>query len=198
MTSESIKAPARLGSRTAYRNPWMSVREDTLVLADGSTGIYGIVDRDDYAVVIPEENGGFHLVEQFRHAVGRRSWEFPMGGWAAGKSGSPEELARRELLEETGLTAATWRRVGSRLHGSTGFCSQGFAVWHATGLTAGQPDREITEADMEQSFVTEDQFRRMIADGRIFDAPTITAYALLRLVASSAPVLSGGLASSPD
>ena len=34
---------------------------------------------------------------------------------------------------------------------------------------------------MEQAFVSEDEFRRMIADGRIFDAPTITAYAVLRL-----------------
>lgn len=181
MAPESIQRPVRLGSRTAYRNPWMSIREDTLVLADGSTGIYGIVDRDDYAVVIPEQDGGFHLVEQFRHAVGRRSWEFPMGGWSPGKSGPPQDLARQELLEETGFTAATWRRLGSRMHGSTGFCSQGFAVWHATDLTAGQPDREITEADMEQAFVTEAEFRRMIADGRIFDAPTIAAYALLRL-----------------
>ncbi|HEY5880259.1 MAG TPA: NUDIX hydrolase [Nakamurella sp.] len=182
MASESIQPPTRLGTRTAYRNPWLSVREDTLVLADGSTGIYGVVDKDDYALVIPEENGGFHLVEQFRHAVGRRSWEFPMGGWGPGKSGSPQDLARQELLEETGFTAAGWRRLGSRLHGSTGFCSQGFAVWHATDLTPGRPDREITEADMEQAFVSEQEFRRMIADGRIFDAPTITAYAMLRLV----------------
>jgi 8-oxo-dGTP pyrophosphatase MutT (NUDIX family) len=187
MSAESIQPPVRLGTRIAYRNPWMSVREDTLVLADGSTGIYGIVDRDDYALIIPEENGGFHLVEQFRHAVGRRSWEFPMGGWAPGKTGDPADLARHELLEETGYTAATWRRLGDRLHGSTGFCSQGFAIWHATDLTAGEHRREITEADMEQAFVTEAEFRRMVGDGRIFDAPTISAYAVLRLSADAHP-----------
>ena len=138
-------------------------------------------------MVIPEENGGFHLVEQFRHAVGRRSWEFPMGGWAPGKSGDPADLARRELLEETGYTAATWRRLGGRLHGSTGFCSQGFAIWHATDLTPGEHQREITEADMTQAFVTEVEFRRMVADGRIFDAPTIAAYTVLRLSAQAHP-----------
>ncbi len=182
MSSESIQPPVRLGTRTAYRNPWLSVREDTLVLADGSTGIFGVVEKDDYALVIPWQDGGFHLVEQFRHAVGRRSWEFPMGGWAPGKSGSPEQLARQELLEETGFTAATWRCLAPRLHGSTGFCSQGFSVWLATDLTPGDHDREVTEADMVQEFVAEDEFRRMIADGRIFDAPTIAAYALLRLM----------------
>ncbi len=182
MSSESIQPPVRLGTRTAYRNPWLSVREDTLVLADGSTGIFGVVEKDDYALVIPWQDGGFHLVEQFRHAVGRRSWEFPMGGWAPGKSGSPEQLARQELLEETGFSAANWRRLAPRLHGSTGFCSQGFSVWLATDLTPGDHDREVTEADMVQEFVAEDEFRRMIADGRIFDAPTIAAYALLRLM----------------
>lgn len=182
MVSESIQPPVRLGTRVAYRNPWLSVREDTLVLADGSTGIYGVVEKADYALIIPEENGGFHLVEQFRHAVGRRSWEFPMGGWAVGKSGDPEQLARQELLEETGLTAGQWRCLTSRLHGSTGFCSQGFAVWHATELTPGDHDRELTEADMVHAFVTEDEFRRMIVDGEIFDAPTIAAYGLLRMV----------------
>lgn len=105
-----------------------------------------------------------------------------MGGWAPGKSGDPHDLARQELLEETGYSAATWRRLGSRMHSATGFCSQGFAVWHATDLTAGRPDREITEADMVQRFVTEAEFRSMVADGRIFDGPTIAAYAVLRLL----------------
>ena len=80
------------------------------------------------------------------------------------------------------MTAAHWRRVGGRLHEASGFCSQGFAVFHATGLTQGQHSREASEIDMVADLVSEAEFRAMIADGRIVDAPTITAYAMLRLL----------------
>jgi 8-oxo-dGTP pyrophosphatase MutT (NUDIX family) len=105
-----------------------------------------------------------------------------MGTWPAGKSGSAEELARQELLEETGVTADNWRRLGGRLHEASGFCSQGFAVFHATGLSEGEHSREASEVDMVTALVTESEFRAMIVDGRIVDAPTITAYAMLTLL----------------
>ncbi len=68
------------------------------------------------------------------------------------------------------------------MHEASGFCSQGFAVFHATGLTQGQHSREASEIDMVADLVSEAEFRAMIADGRIVDAPTITAYAMLRLL----------------
>jgi len=176
------RPPAQLTSTTVYRNAWMRVREDTYRRPDGSVGTYGVVDKDDFSIVIAEQDGGFHLVEQFRYAIGRRAWEFPMGTWPAGRAGSAEELARQELLEETGLSAANWRHLGHRLHEAAGFCSQGFDVFHATCLTEGEHRREASEADMMQELVGEDVFRSMIKDGRIVDAATIAAYAVLRLM----------------
>ena len=160
----------------------MTVREDLFVQADGEQALYGVVDRDDFAVVIAESDGAFHLVEQFRYPIGRRSWEFPMGTWPVGHTGPAEDLARAELAEETGLTAATWRRLGGRLHEAPGFCSQGFSVFHATDLTQGEHRREASETDMVSAAVPETEFRAMIADGRIIDGVTIAAYALLTLL----------------
>ncbi len=178
------QAPERLTSRIAYENPWLSVREDTFRRADGSVGLYGVVDKRDFALVIPEEGTGrergFHLVEQYRYPIDRRSWEFPMGTWPPGATGGAPELARAELREETGLTADRWRRLGY-LHHAPGFCSQGFDVFHATGLTAGDHDREQSEADMVTRFVPETEFVAMVADGTIFDGATLAAYLLLRL-----------------
>ena len=87
----------RTSSREVYRNNWIRVREDTVELADGSTGLYGVVEKADFALVMPWENGGFWLVEQYRHPLGRRSWEFPQGTWGTGRNGSAEDLARAEL-----------------------------------------------------------------------------------------------------
>jgi 8-oxo-dGTP pyrophosphatase MutT (NUDIX family) len=163
-------------SREVYRNPWIRVREDVLERDDGSTGIYGVVERADFALVIPAEQDGFWLVEQFRYPLGRRSWEFPQGTWGAGKSGTPAELARAELAEETGLRAAELRHLG-RLDLAPGLMTQAFDVWLATTLAA----REATEADMRHAFVTEGELREMVRDGRVTDSPTLAAFTLLLL-----------------
>ena len=171
-------------STVVYENPWMRVREDDLVRADGGSGIYGVVEKPDFAVVVPEQYGRFHLVEQYRFAIGRRSWEFPQGGWPPGRvlpPGSSEDLARTELAEETGFTATSWRRLG-HLKASLGFCNQGFDVFHATELQAGPHAREATEADMVQGDFSEADLVAMIAAGQIVDDCTVAAYALLRLI----------------
>lgn len=76
----------RLDSRIVYRNPWMTVREDRIERPDGSPGIYGVVEKPDFALVIPAENGGFHLVEEYRYPVGRRTWNFRRAAFPAART----------------------------------------------------------------------------------------------------------------
>jgi 8-oxo-dGTP pyrophosphatase MutT (NUDIX family) len=168
------------GSREVYRNPWIRLREDTVERADGSTGVYSVVEKPDFALVLAAERNGFWLVEQFRHPVGRRAWEFPQGTWATGTSGTPEELARAELAEETGLRAGRMERLG-HLDLAPGLSTQEFDAWLATDLTPGPTAREVTEADMVTAFVTETELRAMIREGRFTDGPSLAAYALLLL-----------------
>jgi 8-oxo-dGTP pyrophosphatase MutT (NUDIX family) len=172
-------------SREVYRNPWIRVREDAVVRDDGSTGVYGVVERPHFGLVIAAERDGVWLVEQFRHPLGRRAWEFPQGTWSAGDDGTPEELARAELAEETGLRAADLRHLG-HLDLAPGLSNQEFDVWLATGLTAGPPDREVTEADMRHEFVPEAELQAMVRDGRFTDGPSLAAYSLLLLDPSRA------------
>jgi 8-oxo-dGDP phosphatase len=167
-------------SREVYRNPWTRVREDVVELPDGSTGVYGVVERPDFALVLPFERGGFWIVEQYRHPVGRRTWEFPQGTWTAGNSGTPEELARTELAEETGLRTARLDHLG-RLDLAPGLMTQRFDVWLAAELTTGPTAREPSEEDMRSEFVPEAELRVMIRDGRFTDAPSLAAYSLLLL-----------------
>jgi 8-oxo-dGTP pyrophosphatase MutT (NUDIX family) len=168
-----------------YQNPWIRVREDVIEHEDGSPGLYGVVERPDFGLVIAAEVDGFWLVEQFRYPLGRRSWEFPQGTWGQDadgrdKSGTAEELARAELAEETGIRAGIMRRLG-HLDLAPGLVTQGFDVWLATELTAGPPAREPSEAGMRSAFVAETELRLMIADGRFTDAPSLAAFSLLLL-----------------
>ena len=93
----------QLSSRIVYQNAWMKVREDVVERLDGSTGIYGVVMKPDFAIVVPRGEGGFWMVDQFRYPIQRRSLEFPMGSWPGEPGGDQEALARTELAEETGL-----------------------------------------------------------------------------------------------
>jgi 8-oxo-dGTP pyrophosphatase MutT (NUDIX family) len=175
-----IAAVKKIDSRQVYRSPWMTVREDTILREDGSPGRYGVVDKPDFALIIPLDAEGFWLVEQYRYPVERRAWEFPQGSWGRGASGSRLDLAVAELREETGMEAEDVRHLG-HLYGAYGFCSQGFDVYLATGLQPGPTAREPSEQDMQHRWVADAELVEMIRDGLIIDAATVAAYGLLLL-----------------
>jgi 8-oxo-dGTP pyrophosphatase MutT (NUDIX family) len=175
-----VHAVRTTSSREVYRNPWIRVREDTVERADGSHGIYGVIEKSHFALVLPYERGGFWVVEEYRLPLDRRVAGFPQGTWADGTGGPPEELARAELAEETGLRAGSLRHLG-HLDLAPGLSTQEFDVWLATDLTPGAPAREATEADMTCAFVPEEELRQRIRDGQVTDGPSIAGYGLLLL-----------------
>lgn len=169
-----------LSTSVVYQDNWMRLRRDEIERPDGSTGTYAFVEKADFALVIPAEAGGFHLVEEFRYPIGRRTWSFPQGAYPAGQAGSPEELATLELAQETGLRAGTLICLGT-LHCAHGITSQRGHFFLATELKPGEPDRELEEQDQRCEWVPRDRFERMIADGAITDDSTLAAYTLLML-----------------
>jgi 8-oxo-dGDP phosphatase len=169
-----------LSSRVVYRNQYLSLREDEIQRADGSLGIYSVVDKPDFALVIPLQDNGFHLVEQYRYTVGIRCWEFPQGSFPDGVTGTPEELAARELAEETGLRAGTLTPIGM-LHIANGTTGQAVHNFLATDLTQGEAHLEIEEQDLRPAWFPRAEVAGMIADGVITDAATVAAYLLLTM-----------------
>ncbi|WP_247671530.1 NUDIX hydrolase [Micromonospora sp. M61] len=159
----------------------MIVREDEVRHANGSTGFYGVVDKPDYALIVPRDGDRLHLVEQYRYPVGGRYWEFPQGSWPEGTNGrAAVELAHHELREETGLSATTLVSLG-RVHVAYGYSTQSCHVFLAEGLRAGEPARETTESDMRQDWFDRNDCQDLIAAGRITDSATLAALALLDL-----------------
>ncbi len=177
MTTGEIK---QLSTTEVHRTPWLRVREDEVEFPSGARGTYTVIDKQDFAVVLPYADDGFWLVEQFRYPVLRREWEFPQGGWSHGKSGTPEELAALELREETGFTAGSLVHLG-RLYAAYGFSSQAYDVFLASDLTAGEAAREITEADMIHEWRSVADVRDMVRRGELADAHSVAALALYDL-----------------
>jgi len=167
----------QLASREVYRNPWLRLREDEVEFPDGSRGLFSVVEKPDFVLVIPYADGGFWLVQQYRYTVSSREWEFPQGAWPAGRDGSPLELAAAELAEETGLRAASYTHLG-RLFAAYGYCAQSYDIYLASDLTPGEPDREHSEMDMVHQWFPERDVRAMIKRGEFRDAHSIAALTL--------------------
>jgi 8-oxo-dGTP pyrophosphatase MutT (NUDIX family) len=166
-------------STVVYSNRWITVREDQTLRPDGSAGMYGVVHKADFVLIVPFADGGFHLVEQYRYAVRRRYWEFPQGASEDSPGTDPVVLARAELAEETGLSAATLTRLGW-LFPSYGFCDHGFHIMVATGLTPGPARPEPDEVGMRSAWFSEAAVWQLIADGKITDAHTVAALGLFQ------------------
>ena len=170
-----------LATRIVYESRWMRLREDRIRYRDGSDSVYGVVEKSDFVAIVPVDEGSrVHLVQQYRYAVRGRYWEIPQGAWEAKTEADPLEVARGELREETGLKATQMIHAG-HLFEAYGYCTQGFHVFLATGLTRGPVDREHEEQDMVTRDFSLAEVERMIREGEIKDATTVAALGLLRL-----------------
>lgn len=168
-----------LTSREVYRNHWMRVREDEILRSNGQRGIYGVVEKDDSAIIVPVDAGRVWLVEQYRYTIGERALELPQGGWEQAIDDA-EELARGELKEEAGLHAAAMTKLGTQWI-AYGFTRQLQHVYLATGLTQSAHDRDDEEHDLTVHCVAVDQFERMVLDGTIRDTCTLAAWGMYRM-----------------
>jgi ADP-ribose pyrophosphatase len=173
-------APRVTASRTVYENTWMRLREDRFVRADGTEGLYAVVDKSPATAVIAIDGGEAVLVEQYRHPVGERFWELPQGAWDGDDAPDPEQLARGELAEETGLRAGSMERLG-RLFFAYGITGQPFDVWLATDLSQGEQALEPEEEGLRVGRFALARVEQMIVDGTIADSATVAAFGLLRL-----------------
>jgi len=162
-----------LSGRLVYENPWISVREDQVLHPDGHPGIYGVVQFKHKAVgVLPvDELGRIWLVGQYRYPIQRYSWEIPEGGGHGDETA--EEAARRELREETGLSAGRLELI-STSHLSNSVSDEGAFIYRATELVPGPSAPEGCE-QLQVRLVEWSEAWAMIQDGRITDSMTLIA-----------------------
>jgi len=101
----------RTGSRLIYKNSWLKVREDKVIGPNKKPNIFGVVEQIGGVSVVPvDAKGNVYLTKEFHYGVGRNSIEVISGG--SDKGESLLDTAKRELMEETGLTAKKWTYLG--------------------------------------------------------------------------------------
>jgi ADP-ribose pyrophosphatase len=99
------------GTKIVYKNPWISVREDSVIRPDKKPGIFGVVDMIPGVTILPiDEKGNVYLTKEYHYGVGRITIEAISGGIK--KQETRLNAAKRELEEETGLKAKKWTYLG--------------------------------------------------------------------------------------
>jgi 8-oxo-dGTP pyrophosphatase MutT (NUDIX family) len=163
----------KLKSETKYENPWIKVREDAVVKPNGEPGIYGVVEFKNLAVgvIALNKKKEIVLVGQYRYPLNEYSWELPEGGCPAGEQ--PLKAAKRELLEETGLKAKTWKRL-FEMSLSNSSTNERAVVFLATDLSQHDAEPEETEV-LKRKTVKLTKAIDMVLSGEITDAISVAA-----------------------
>lgn len=176
-----------LDQRVGYDNPWITVAEYDVLQPDGTPGLYGVLEPKHIAVgVVPLfDNGDTLLVGQHRFALDAWSWECPEGGGA--KTEDPLRSAQRELAEETGYRATRFQEICS-FDVSNSVTNETAVGFVATGLIAGEPDRDSSEADMQVRRLPFHEAYAMAMCGRLRDG-----FSIVLLNAAAHLARTGGL-----
>ena len=138
------KAWTTLSSKEIYDNPWIHVRENQVTNPSGGQSLYGLIHfKNKSAAAIPlDEEGNTWIVGQHRYSLNEYSWEIPMGGYPA--DGDSLEGAKRELKEETGITAQDWQLL-TRIHTSNSVTDEEGFIYLARDLSFGETEFDDTE-----------------------------------------------------
>lgn len=183
MSTEFENPWKTLRSREIYDNPWISVREEDVLKPNGEPGIYGVVSFKNRAIgIVPIDSEGYtYLVGQFRYTLNEYTWEIPEGGGPMHESAL--EAAQRELEEETGLKAATWKDLG-RIHTSNSVTDEEGFLFLATDLTPGPSSPEDTEQLIIKRVSLKDAVE-MVMNGEITDSLSIAGLLKASILVSS-------------
>jgi 8-oxo-dGTP pyrophosphatase MutT (NUDIX family) len=162
-----------LSTEKVYDSPWIGVTKHEVLNPNGNPGTYSVVHFKNIAIgiLVLDENNNTYIVGQYRYPIEQYSWEIPEGG------GDPTvptlESAKRELLEETGITAKSWTKIQT-LHLSNSASDEYGELYIARDLSFGDSHPEDDEK-LEVRKLPFDELYQMVINGEVTDSLTVTA-----------------------
>lgn len=167
-------------SQNIYDNPWINVTEYQVINPSGNTGIYGKAHFKNLAIgiILLDNEDNTWLVGQYRFVLNEYSWEIPEGGGLLGTD--PLDAAKRELLEETGITARRWEEI-QRIHLSNSVSDELGILFLARDLTFGDAEPEETEQLQLWKLPFHEAYQ-MAVNGQITDSLSIAAIFKIKLL----------------
>ena len=179
MNHEEINNPwTTLSGEDKYENRWIKVTEYQVINPAGGKGIYGKIHFKNKGIgIIPiDEEGNTWLVGQYRYTLNEFHWEIPEGGGPLNENSL--EAAKRELKEETGLTAKKWTSL-LRMNPSNSTSDEECEIFLAEGLEHGESELEETEADLKVLKVPLKEAIDMVVRGKIADSMSMIGLLLV-------------------
>jgi len=185
MVDSSEQSVGRVSSRRVYSGKVISVDLDQVQFPDGTHGELEMVRHSGASAVVPLLDSGKEpqvvLVRQYRYAANGYIYEVPAGRLAPDET--PESCASRELKEETGYSAAVFRKL-TTIYTTPGFTDERIHIFLAEQLTPGKSAREPDEF-LDLHPISLSEAVEMVRTGKIADAKTCIALLLARSILDS-------------
>jgi 8-oxo-dGTP pyrophosphatase MutT (NUDIX family) len=169
-----------LSSEKVYESPWIGITKHDVLNPNGNPGTYSVVHFKNIAIgILPLDNDyNTYIVGQYRYPINRYSWEIPEGGGQLDVA--PLDSAKRELHEETGISAAKWTKI-QELHLSNSATDESGILYVAQDLSFGESEPEDDEK-LEIRKLHFDELYQMVEKGEITDSLSVMAVLKVKLM----------------
>ena len=187
MKKETENPWKTISSQKIYENPWISLTEHQVINPGGGEGIYGQVHFKNLAigVIVLDDEQNTWLVGQYRFPLNQYSWEIPAGGCPL--NSDPLETAKRELQEETGITAGSWAGI-QRMHLSNSVSDELAIIYFARSLSFGTAEPEETE-QLQLRKIPFNQAYNLVLEGEITDSLSVAAILKVKIMIAEGSLL---------
>lgn len=167
----------KVSGKEVYRNTFYTVEEDVVIRPEGGEGLYSVVRKGPFCIIVAIEKDKIYFVKQFRYPTQQEGWELIKGGCDG------EDIlvaAKRELVEEAGLQANEMREIGA-IEGASSFCDEIGHIVVAIGLKTVEGRDWSGEGISSCVSFSKSEYRSMIESKDIHDSHTLAALYLIEM-----------------